>query len=624
MADNNTSDSRATTGSPPHPETDDSARATPTSETPVEETGADAVEGSAEAGPEAPEDPSAEEAVGEQATDPSNGTGVFLRWEPEEEALYADFDPEYAQAALDSDTLKSLITQAGYAEVCLFREVVSQLIRQQRDSRQTFSLHIGGHRDARVDITVDPKGHHAEARLLHPCGNGRTIDEALLREALSEAGVTHGIRESEFPRIIKDQGRTLTDPILIAQGTQPTHGEDSHFVSLIPDAVERKPRMLDEDIVDYRDFGGIITVHEGDELVRRTPPTEGTDGHTVTGETIPAQPGKTRDFKLDKTVQLKEDDPDVLVAAISGMPVITDQGAKVEQTVELDNIDLNVGHVDFDGTITVKGDIIAGMRVTATGDINVGGTVEAATLRADGNITVNGGILGHGNVRDEQGELRRESGMITSGCTVTARFIKNILVEAQDSVVARDLINNSEVTAYNQVLVGGKGGPAKAQIVGGMVRATAKIESAIIGSPRATHTRVEVGYDPEFHNRYKAARQAIIEKQQMLADVERMVNFYRGSPEKARAAEKAKPGVLQKLVKTQRQARADLAQLQANLDALEEDLEHIRKARVVAKRQVYSNVTIIFGPKSRTTDEDLEGGSFALHDQWITFRKGKT
>ncbi|MFO8154557.1 MAG: DUF342 domain-containing protein [Pseudomonadota bacterium] len=615
MADNDTNDSHTTTEDAHAPETHEAEEAT----TPE----------ASDAAPEAPTgEPSAEEAVEEEAAaepeDVSNGTGVFLRWEPEEEALYADFDPEYAKAALDSDALKELITKAGHADVCLFREVVSQLIRQQRDSRQSFSLAIGGHRDGEVEITVDPKGTHAEARLTHPCGNGRAIDEAMIREALAEAGVTHGIRESEFPRIIRDQGRTLTDPLLIAQGTQPTNGEDSRFVSLIPDAVERKPRVLNEDVVDYRDFGGIITVHEGDELVRRDPPTEGTDGHTVTGETIPAQPGKTRDFKLDKTVQLKEDDPDVLIAAISGMPVITDQGAKVEQTLELENIDLNIGHVDFDGTITVKGDIIAGMRVTASGDINVGGTVEAATLRADGNITVNGGILGHGNVRDESGELRKESGMVTSGCTVTARFIKNILVEAQDSVIARDLINNSEVTSYNQVLVGGKGGPAKAQIVGGLVRATTKIESAILGSPRATHTRVEVGFDPEFHERHKAARQAIIDKQKMLADVQRMVNFYRGSPEKARAAEKAKPGVLQKLVKTERQARADLQQLQANLDALEEDLDHIRKARVVAKRQVYSNVTIIFGPKSRTTDEDLEGGSFALHDQWITFRKGKT
>ena len=611
--DNNNNDTsereQPDTGSP---ETPQAPEADAEMETPPEGTeGGDAPDGAdveAEAEPEAT----------------GGGPGITLRWEEGERTLYADFDPGAAKVALDNNALTALVKKAGFQDVCLFRDAVSRLIRQQRDSREPFSLAIGGQRDGEVDITIGNKGAHAEARLIHPCGDGRAIDEAMIHEALAAAGVTHGIQEGEFERLIRDQGHKLTEPVLIAQGLQPHNGEDTRFESLIPDAVERKPRVLDQDIVDYRDFGGIVTVHPGDELVRRHPPTQGTDGSSVTGEPIPAQPGRNIDFKLDKSVQAKEDDPDVLVAAIGGMPVLTDQGAKVEQVLELDNIDLNTGHIDFDGTITVKGDVIAGIRVTCTGDINIGGTVEAATLSAEGNITVNGGILGHGNVRDEHGHLRKESGMVTSGGTVTARFIKNTLVEAKDSVVVRDLINNSEVTCYNQVVVGGKGGSSKAQIVGGLTRATVKIEAAILGSPRGAHTRVEVGFDPEFQERYKAARQAIIDKEKLLEDVERMVNFYRGSPEKARAAEKAKPGVLQKLVKTQRQARDDLAGLQADLDALEEDLDHIRKARVVAKRGVFANVTIIFGPKSRTTDEDLQGGSFALHDQWITFRKGKT
>lgn len=554
---------------------------------------------------------------------PGSEAGLAFR-QGEDGSLHADFTPSVSNVAVDGDALRRMLGDAGFGEVCLFREKVAELIRRQRDSKEPFSLAIGGHRDGAVEVTIDERGAAAEAQLRHPCGDGRAIDDEMIREALTNAGVTEGWLEEEFPRLIKDQGRTLTDPVVIARGIPPTDGEDTRFESLVPDAPERKPRNLGDEVIDYREFGGVVTVAEGDPLVRRQPPTDGEPGRTVTGEPIQPRPGRNIEFKTDSTVRVAEDDPDTLVAAMGGMPVVTDAGAKVEQVVELDTVDLSTGHIDFDGTVVVKGDVAAAMRITATGDINVGGTVEAARLLADGDITVNGGILGRGNVRDENGEARTEAGYVKAGGSLHARFIQNTMVDAGDSVVAKDMLNNSEVTCNNQVVVGGKGGSGKAQIVGGFTRATTKIETSILGSPRSAHTRVEAGYDHEFHQRMRTCQDALADKEKLLADVERMLNYYRAYPEKAKQAEKAKPGLLKRLLATQKQAEEERQELEANREALEADLDHMRRARVVVRKQVYSNVTLVFGPKSRTTDEDIdEGGVFTLQDQWITFRRGK-
>ena len=571
------------------------------------------------------EEPTASEANGEEENGAPPGAEAGLAFRQDDDGtLHADFTPSVGNVAVDGDTLRKMLAEAGFGEVCLFRERLAELIRRQRDSKEPFSLVIGGHRDGAVEVTIDERGAAAEAQLRHPCGDGRAIDDAMIREALTQAGVTEGWLEDEFPRLIQDQGESLTDPVVIARGIPPTDGEDTRFESLVPDAPQRKPRDLGDDIVDYREFGGVVTVAEGDPLVRRHPPTEGEPGRTVTGNPVQPRPGRNIDFKTDSTVRVAEDDPDTLVAETAGMPVVTDTGAKVEEVVTLDSVDLSTGHIDFDGTVVVNGDVASAMRITATGDINVGGTVEAANLLADGDIVVNGGILGHGNVRDDEGEARTEAGYIKAGGSLHARFIQNTIVEVGDSVIAKDMLNNSEVTSENQVVVGGKGGSEKAQIVGGLTRATTKVETSILGSPRAAHTRVEAGYDHEFHERMRTCKNGIAEKDKLLADVERMLNYYRAYPDKARQAEKAKPGLMDRLVATQRQAEEGRQELEAEKEGLEAELEHIRRARVVVRKQVYSNVTLTFGPKARTTDEDIaEGGVFTLQGEWITYRRGK-
>ena len=58
------------------------------------------------------------------------------------------------------------------------------------------------------------------------------------------------------------------------------------------------------------------------------------------------------------------------------------------------NVGYGTGNIDFTGSVQVRGDVENGFTVKAAGDIFIYGNVDGGFLYADGNITVNGRIIG--------------------------------------------------------------------------------------------------------------------------------------------------------------------------------------------------------------------------------------
>jgi uncharacterized protein (DUF342 family) len=531
-------------------------------------------------------------------------------------SLSTSFAPGPQVSQLELPMLRRLLDTLGYSHLPLWQDKLNEVVHKQRPNKEAFTLQVSGNRDGELDISLTKDRLNAVALVRNPSGNGKPFSAASIRQQLAAAGVTHGILDHVVEQIVKDQGKTLVDEIVIAQGKAPVNGEDTRFVSMVQDVAERRKPVLDNEVVDYREFGGVNTVSPGDRILKRVPPTAGEDGFDVTGNVLPAVPGKDKELKLNKSVQMDPEDPDILLANVGGMPVINDRGAFVEQLVHIDNVDLKSGNIEFDGTVIVKGDVKSGMKVKASGDINVMGTVEAAMLEAEGSITVNGGIIGHGAVRDDKGEIRRESGYVTAKGNVMARFFKNVYIEAGDSIIARDTITHSEVYSRNQVVVGGRGGSSKASIVGGKTRALVLVRSPIIGSPASAHTTIDVGFDPDAEKLADELEDKIAEAEKTLADVDKMAAFYRKNPDKL------KPGLMDRIVATQMKVLDDLVKLKDELKFVEETADCLDKAKIVVTNMIYANVTLNFGKITRLTNEDLEKGTFVLQDTWIAYRKG--
>ena len=531
--------------------------------------------------------------------------------------LSVNFAPIPGLPSLELAMLKKLIVQLGYSHLPIQQDKLAEVVYKQRNSSDGFTIPVSGHRDGGMEIETTKDRMTAMAYVHHQSGDGQPLTAEIIMQQLNQAKITYGILDDVVEELVEDQGLTMVDEIIIAQGTPPVDGLDARFVSLVEDVAERRPPVLDNEPVDYREFGGVDTVAPGDRILQRVPPTDGEDGTNVFGEVIPARPGKDKELKLNKSVQLDAEDPDIVIANIGGQPVITDRGGFVEKLVTLDDVDLKSGNIEFDGTVIVKGDVKSGMKVKASGDINVMGTVDAATLEAAGSVTVNGGIIGHGSVRDDKGKLRTGSGYVKAKGSVMARFYKNVIIESDDSVVARDTIEHSEISSRNQIVVGSRGGSARASIVGGKAQALILVQAPTIGSPASAHTTIDVGYDPDAEQRVEILREEIQNSEKQLADVDKMATFYKANPEKL------KDGLMDRIVATQMRLIDDLVRLKDELKFVKETANCLSKARIVITNKIFSNVTLNFGKVSRITNEDLDRGTFLLQDTWITYRKGK-
>ena len=85
------------------------------------------------------------------------------------------------------------------------------------------------------------------------------------------------------------------------------------------------------------------------------------------------------------------------------------------------------GNIQFDGSVVIQGDVAKGMSVKATGDIEVAGIVEMASLEAGGNITVKSGVIGALGKKDVAPQV------IKCGQTFQAGYTQNVRIDAGDA-----------------------------------------------------------------------------------------------------------------------------------------------------------------------------------------------
>ncbi len=305
-----------------------------------------------------------------------------------------------------------------------------------------------------------------------------------IMDALVEAGVTAGIDESKLEEI---EGKPLAAPMAIAHGEAVVEGTDARPEFLLPalggKAEEKdKPAAAGNAQVDFRDLGGQPTVEVGAELVRLVPAVPGKDGFTVRGQVMPAK--EVKDFDLQKlagqNVGLNEDGT-VLVSKQGGLPTKVGERVAVMPIYSVQgDVDFNTGNLDFDGNIMISGGVKPGFRVHASGNIQIGGTVEAAQIEAGADITVNGGIVG------------QNEAVIRAGGTITARFVEAAELHAKGAIMIGSEIRQSTAIAEGKVVVAGPG-----RIVGGQVRGRESVEARVLGSSSGSPTSIQAGWGEE-------------------------------------------------------------------------------------------------------------------------------
>ncbi|WP_144511044.1 DUF342 domain-containing protein [Bacillus sp. FJAT-22090] len=267
---------------------------------------------------------------------------------------------------------------------------------------------------------------------------------------------------------------------IVAKGLPPQKGKDA-VVTYLSQA-EKKPVVNEDGKADYFDMNFIVEIKEGSWLGEKVPPQSGIEGKNILGEPVPAEPGEDVPLKYDmnSAYEVEEDGKTVLRSKTKGVIGEVNGILSVQKHLIIEgDVGLETGNLTFDGSIQVKGTVMPGYSVIASGDVSIEakeGVNSAELIKStEGDVFIKGGIFGR-NVTTVEA-LKNIYVKHANECTLEAKGNIHIGYYALGSIiVANELFLDKQ----------------KGKIIGGKVIATNSITAAYSGNSLERKTELIV------------------------------------------------------------------------------------------------------------------------------------
>ena len=240
------------------------------------------------------------------------------------------------------------------------------------------------------------------------------------------------------------------------------------------------------------------------------------------------------------------------------------------------------GTVDFhtlENINHVKGNVLAGFTVKATGDITVSGIVEGATVIAGGNITFNRGI---------QGMTRA---VVKAGGNIVSKFIESAENVSAGGSIEADSILHSKVTAKSTIKASGRNG----LIIGGDVKAVNMIEAKTIGNAMGTNTSVSVGVDPSMKRRVDELKNSLGKLGDNKIQLNQLLNALRKKQDAEGGLDEAKHELQMKTMRNVIMLEQEINKQKKELEELRGQIGEEKHACIKVSDAAYAGVKLTFG-----------------------------
>ena len=522
--------------------------------------------------------------------------------------VQASLVPMDGLPTLDMEMLKEALIEAGFGEFRFDEAAMADFIEASEIASDVLTKIVAKRGDGEFSITIADDLMTVTLTLIPPHG-GKPVGPAVI-QALNEQGIVHGIHRDRLnAALVAGQCENL----IIASGDQPQPAIPTRFESLLVD--KRAETQKDElAVIDYADLGSLMLINPADPLMRRIPAVQGKDGIDIKGQVVPVDAIADTPFsdKLQGAAP-HPDDPDLLVATVAGQPILQGDGVSVNPVVQISNVDLSTGNIDFEGTLCITGDIKAGMRVKVGGDVVVNGMVEAAEISAGGNVSVRGGIVGNASTLVGGGDAAPATvTKIRCKGSVQALFMEHVHVEAEGSIMVDRSVRQCELVAGNEITVG-KQGSKSGQIIGGRVHAMQRVAAAVLGSSNGIKTHIQVGSNPFLGEEIAAREKMFQTKMSEMDRVMKLLAYFKKDPAKAVG------GVGEKVENTRRQLMLDIESLKVDQKQLMEKNVAVDKACVVVGSIVHEGVEIRIGKHLWQARTDCGSGTARLYEDSVVF-----
>ncbi len=454
--------------------------------------------------------------------------------------------------------------------------------------------------DAVVETISTPDKMKAYLKIKAPEGGGRPAGLQEIAFQLKQSGTIFGIKEDVVHCLV--QNPIYDQNILIAEGMAPINGKNGEIHFLVDIHKDRKPVILEDGTVNYRELDYIENVHKGQKLCDITQPTPGINGKNVVGTVLKAIDGKPAKMVRGRNI-FQSDDGLSLFSEIDGQVMYIEGKLSVFSTYEVPaDVDNSTGNINFVGNVSVRGNVLSGFVVEVGGNIEVFGVVEGATIKAGGNIILRRGMTGNGK------------GHLSAGGDIVAKYIENSSIEAANDIKA-EAIMHSDVKCGNRLELGGR----KGLLVGGITRVGKEIEAKVIGSHMATTTNIEVGVDPHVRERYKFLRTDIIKMDENSKKANQAIVLLK-KLEAAGMLTEEKKEILDKSIRSKIFFDSKFAQYKDELAVLEEKLQQEVKGRIRVTNYIYQGTRVSIGSATMHIKETLQ--HCTLHKDGVDVRVG--
>lgn len=362
----------------------------------------------------------------------------------------------------------------------------------------------------RVGMTKDAM--RAWIFLRPPLYNGEDVTLEQVHKELEWIQVKHGLDEKLLQYLV--ESREYLKFAVIASGNPPTDGVDGEIVEVIPSTAGRPNFDGTEEQIDFKNLNWLIPVEEGDVLCNIIPPTLGTDGITVQGRVVHGKNGRKAEVPMGTNTVVNEEGTS-LIAKASGQVFYDNNKYRVDQLISIDgDVDLATGNIKVTGNLRIRGNIREGFVVQASGDINVQGMVEGATVIAGGSIFVSMGMNGNYH------------GTMDAGRDIKCRYLENSAIRASGNVYMESVINSTIVSDDKVVVTSGRG-----VIIGGSITALNQIEAKTIGNDHNRTTILILGSTPHFIQEKARIAEELSQVEQEISELEQQIRTLEQSGE---------------------------------------------------------------------------------------------
>ncbi len=411
-----------------------------------------------------------------------------------------------------------------------------------------------------------------------PALGGKELTVRDIITKLNEMGIIFGIKKEELKE--EFNAKKELNQFLVAQGEEPTEGEDGKIeLQFDPEQTEKKVNISEDGNADFYNLNRIINVKSDDLLAIKVPAQEGENGTNVKGEEVLPLPIKEAELPIGDNVRVNKA-RDKLFAEMEGQVVYNRKSISVLDvyTVQGD-VDLSTGNIDFNGNVTITGDVKDGMEVEAAGNVIVQGNVSGGKVEAEGQIIVNKGFVG------------RNKGWLKATGDIETKFIENGTVETKGDLIVKDAIMHSKIDAGRKVILNQN----KGLIVGGKVRAGMEIDAKVIGSSLATPPDVCVGVTPELRDDFREKNEIFKDAQEKMDKIIKDINLLKKRRDKKGSLSENRQNLLNQLIRQRYSYVKKLETVKKERDEIKDELQNSKRGRIKIKGTLYSGVTVVIG-----------------------------